>query len=839
MSNNSRKGYFSFFFFFVVHILFGQESAVPLLKAIKLLENKFNVTFSYTDKYINQSIFLSKTTNLLVCLDYLERQTRLRFEKLSEKQIIVRPFNNQDTVDVCGYVVNSGFVGNKIGVRVGKELVYTDKNGYFNLKGVKYNASVSFLNDDFLLKKSVVKDIFNTNCNDVELSNLDFKLKEVVIKNYLADGITKKEQITTFTTENFKVLAGLTEPDLIQTIQQIPNATTPFETASQVHVRGGSPDQNLVLWNGIKTYNQSHFFGLLSAFNPYVIDQLDFYNKGITANYGGRLSSVIVLKSDSKIQNKFSGNIGSNLLYSDAVFKIPLVKDKLSVSLAGRRSFSDLWESPTFNSFSDRVFQNTTINDSKDGKDRFVFFDYNLGVNYAPTKKDKLQVNGLFAQDDLSFTTTNKDFLFADELKTVNNGISLQWQHQFNKKLSFETNIGVANYLLDYSFQSRALELGERRESSKKNFIKDINSHAQFNYQFNNTQNLYLGVGVEQNDIRYEFREAEPAFSIILDERKDKLDTQSLYGSYQYKKSKKITAQLGLRFNNYSVDKTIYLEPRLYVKAHVNDYFSVNTTLTLTSQAVTQINESVASNLSLENFVWRVATGDNFKVLRSRHSSFGATYKKRGWLIEVDTFYKQTDNITTITSGFVTEFNDVFQLGEQQVFGGDFFIKKKIKDYSSWLSLSYLNQKNRFENFNDGDFFKGNTNIDYSINWSHFYNYKNFNFAVSWLWHTGKSVTNRENIRSFGTPLQIEFSELNTGNLPVYHRLDISALYNFKLKPKSKLKYKLGASIQNLYNRESIINREFRVSPGVNNSLLTTDFNSLGITPNLNFRVLW
>jgi len=820
--------------------IYSQEKSVPLTEAILFLEHNFNIKLTYTDKYINQEVYLSGFKQLPKQLNHLERQIKLKFEKISNTNIIIRPFKKTDLISICGYTKNRGFVEKKITiVTQNKKVVTTSINGFFELENIGYYEQLSFYRDGILIKQLIAKDLFKISCPTIDLKNKNTELDEVIILNYLADGIKKQEQKITINTKDFKVLSGLTEPDLIKTLQQIPNASSPFETASQVFVRGGTPDQNLVLWNGIKTYNQSHFFGLLSAFNPYVIDSLDFYYKGIPANYGGRLSSVIELKSNSNIKNKFSGNIGTNLLYSDAVLHIPLIENKLSATVSARRSFNDIWESPTYDSFSERIFQNTEINNLNNNEDRFVFSDYSFGINAKFNAKSKIQVNGIYAQNDLNFVSENIPQILTDDLKTINNGLSAKWQYLFNNKWNFQSNIGIANYLLDYSFNTLEKDTEIQKSSTKKNFINDVTSKIQFNYKPNKVHGFNVGFAHEENNIRYEFKDIEPNFSIVLDQQKDQLNSQSFFTSYRFKKRKKITLQLGIRANKYSTDSKLYVEPRIYVKAHLTKNLSVNTTYNNTSQAVTQINESVVSNLSLENLIWSTTNDDDLETLTSQQISLGAVFNKKNWFIEADSFYKETKNITTITSGFITDLSSIFSLGKQRVVGADLFIKKKIGNYNSWLSLAYLKQETLFDNFNDNQFFTSNLNINYTINWSHFYNYKNFNFALSWLWNSGKSITDSNNIITSGNPIKLSFGELNTETLPIFHRLDISALYTFKTQPKSKFKYKLGASIQNIYNRKSTINREFRTSPGIDNELLILDFNSLGITPNLSFRVLW
>jgi len=607
---NYRTTYFIYFFLCISFFQYStaQEKKISLSKAILLLEKQHNVSFSYANNYIQKNVTLSNTNQLEKQLDYLERQTHLRFEKLLDANIIIRPFQSKDKIYICGHVKNNGFPEENISIVVKeKTAVITDTDGRFKLKNINYFDILLFYRDNFLIQQILAKELFKPNCTSIDLGDKKFNLEEVIVQNYLADGINKENQKIIVSPKNFKVLAGLTEPDVIKTIQQTPNASSPFETASQVYVRGSTPDQNLVLWNGVKTYNQGHFFGLLSAFNPYASDTLNFYNKGIPSKYGGRLASVIEINSNKKVHNSFSGNIGTNLLYSDAVLKVPIIKKKLSVTASARRSFTDLWKSPTYNSFSDRVFQNTKINNSKDGQDEFIFSDYSFGINAQLSKKDQIQVNGLYAKNNLEFTSQNTNQQFVDKLKTINDGYSFLWQHSFNSNFNFKINTGITNYLLDYKFSTFEKDTQIEKSSTKKNFINDFNSQAQLFYNLNQYHSFDIGLTYEENTIRYEFRDIEPDFSLLLDQQKNNLSTKGAFIGYQFLKSKKHNLQLGARVNKYSTDSTFYFEPRVYFKFYLTKHLSLNTSYNKLSQAVTQINESVASSLSLENVLWRIA----------------------------------------------------------------------------------------------------------------------------------------------------------------------------------------------------------------------------------------
>ena len=194
----------------------------------------------------------------------------------------------------------------------------------------------------------------------VDLSKTQ-QLDEILISEYLTTGIREgQDKSITVSPKELGILPGLTEPDVLQSIQLLPGVQSPTETASGLYVRGGTPDQNLILWDGIKMYNSGHFFGTISAFNPYITDEIKLFKSGTKARYGNRVSSVIDISSDNKIPESIKGGFGFNMTHIDAYFKAPISK-KVAILVSGRRSFTEIFNTATFKNLAKRVFQNTKI----------------------------------------------------------------------------------------------------------------------------------------------------------------------------------------------------------------------------------------------------------------------------------------------------------------------------------------------------------------------------------------------------------------------------------------------------------------------------------------------
>ena len=730
----------------------------------------------------------------------------------------------------------------KIKVEDDTNFVVTNEKGYFKLENIPYSSNIIFEDESTILKTGKVSEFFQSTCKNIEIEVLNEQLEEIVISNYLTKGVTKQGQKVSILTSDFGTLPGIIEPDVLKSLEHIPSVQSPFETPSRIYVRGSTPDQNLVLWNGIKTYNQSHFFGLISAFNPNAIDEINFYEKGVQSKYGDRLAGVIDIKSSSDVQNDFSGGIGLNLISADAFVKIPIIKDKLSVQGSIRRAYTDLYESPAYEPMAERVFQNSLFNTSAEEiSNEFYFIDYSFGLQAAPTSKDQLQFNLLYTKNELDFKSavaeTNN---FNDILFTENEGYSLQWQHQYSKKLKQETVLNFSNFTLDYLFENVEIDTNTIINETKKNFVSDYGGSTFFDFNFNPNSKLQVGYQYSNNTIRFEIDNITDNFTLTLDEQRNVLETHSVFSEFEINLKNKGLIQLGVRANDYSTNDELFIEPRLFAEIGLFPNFKINSSFTVTSQAVTQIQESITSNLTLENLLWRITDNDEFSILTSEHVSFGANYKNKGWFIEGDGFYKLTQNITTLTAGFFNPFdNSGFNIGESKTIGGEFFIKKKFKKYATWISYTYTNQESKFDSINNGEYFISNLNIEHIFKWQHFYEIGNFDLSLGWIWNSGRATTNVSSVKEEGVPVQVVFDDLNSENLPVYHKLDVSVLYDFKLNTSSKTKYQVGVSVQNLYDRKSILNREFRTTPGIDNDLVSLEQNSIGFAPNASLRIFW
>jgi hypothetical protein len=659
-------------------------------------------------------------------------------------------------------------------------------------------------------------------------------LDQVLVKSYLTKGIEKNRDGTyKLYPSQLGILPGLTEPDVLESIQLLPGVLSPNETASGFFVRGGYADQNRLIWDGINIYHKGHLFGMISPLNPNVASEIKFINKGTHAKYGERVSSVIDINSKHIITNRFNAEIGVNGVNADAILDIPIIKDKLSVQASLRKSYTDIYETHTFSQLADKVFESTKINQNEDGDNNFSFIDYNIKLNYKLNSNHSFYTSIINIDNELDYISidseANRDF--NDLLKIRNTGYGIGWTSKWNNKLTQQTQAYFSDYELNYNYITFENE-EQVSDFEKRNTIFDSGISTELNYNASEQFNYDFGYQYTLKDVAYAFLNTTN-ISFILDSEENIVQTHSAFVSADYNNPNFLDVSFGLRSTYFQELDAMRIEPRLLIFKDLNERFKLQASAEIKNQILSEIDETVFSDLSLENRVWRVANGDNSPIINSKHASLGLIYSKGGFSIDSDIYFKRMKNISALSLGFLNPENIGFNKGNQNVIGTDVFLKKRFNGFNSWISYSYNRAKNKFKTINDSKSFNSRTNITHAISTALSYKTKGLQVALGWKWQTGRPYTIAEE-GSNG----LEFNNgINTGQLPVYHRLDLSSTYSFKISNKNALRGKIGFSVRNLYNRNNLISREYRGNNSLNDSVELIERYSIGITPNFMFRL--
>jgi hypothetical protein len=678
-------------------------------------------------------------------------------------------------------------------------------------------------------------------------------LQEVVIKEYLTTGISRGNEDTSIlvSPKELDILPGLTEPDVLQSIQLLPGVQSPTETASGIYIRGGTPDQNLILWDGIKMYHSGHFFGTISAFNPYITEDVKLYKSGTKARYGNRISGVIDITSDYDIPQRIEGGFGSNMTHADTYLRAPIGKSS-AVIVSARRSINDMFKTETFKNLARRVFQETKISDGNkvfeddevtNTKDLFYFTDFTIKAISKINDKNEITISSLFTKNklDYGFLIEEYDEASSDQLDIKNQGTSIKWDHNYNKAVSHIVSAYYSNFDLKYvGGNSITDEFSD--QLSKDNIIDDFGLSYDLDWNINEQSSLAFGYQYSSSKVKYalSFQDSESPEDNYDQTNIETNNIHALYGDFGFKVKDRWFFNLGLRTSYFSVLDKFFIEPRLQVEAKINSDFKFKISGESLHQAVSQVVEfNTKKQFGLENQFWVISDGNNIPILKSFQLTSGLVFNRNGWDIGLEGYYKNVKGLTSFSLGF-ENVEDFFSRGKSNVLGLELLLKKKINNYRTWLSYSLVNNDFTFANINNGNSFPSNSDITHQFTWSHTYEWKGFDVSLGWNFRTGIPYTKAIGLIDTPDGSVINFEETNGDRLPNYHRLDISTTYKFNISKNEQWKGKLGFSLLNIYNQKSVLSRTYEKRQSNTNTgeaLREISKISLGITPNLVFRI--
>lgn len=778
---NSRKIFV--FLLFLLNLTLANAQTVQnekhaLSKILNTLEDRYNIRFSYVDDIVKDIRIAIPEENLSLedIIDLISAETDLSFEILDNRFIVITKKKNEN------------------------------------------------------------EDSYSTQ-----------RLDEVVVVNYLTTGLSKlNDGSISIKPETFGILPGLIEPDVLQTIQALPGIMSIDETVSNINVRGGTHDQNLIMWEGIKMYQAGHFFGLISAFNPYTTKSVHVSKNGTSAKYGDGISSIIDMRLSDAIDNIFKAGGGFNLINGDAFVKVPTSR-RTELQLSARRSITDLVNTPTYDQYFKRVFEDSDFNQKSESSlsnnESFFFYDVSVKFLYDITPKDKIRIQFLNSKNILDYeersTVNERSEALNSNLsqKNLASGISYSrnWSNRLTSKASF--------YLSSYDLDATNFDILNNQRLVQENKVTD--GSIRLDLTFASLANFKFDTG-------YQFTETgignledvnNPAFRSYI---KEVLRSHAIYGETKFlSNNAKTRLNLGTRINHISkFDKTL-IEPRFSFSQRFMNNFRLEILGELKSQTTSQIIDLQNDFLGIEKRRWVLANNRSetttinnvdiypIPVLKSKQASVGVHYNKNKFLASVEGFLKQVDGITSRSQGFQNQFQFINDTGNYEVRGLDILINKQFQDYvSTWFSYSLSRNEYNFENLNNGNSFPNISDIRHAITFGSAYTYNNLKLAIGLNWYSGRPYTGYIGVEDNTTERKIIYEAPNSSNLSDYLRLDSSASYTFNL---GNAKASIGASLWNMLDRKNVLNIYYNLED--DNSITTVENQSLGVTPNMNFRV--
>ncbi|MEN1784561.1 MAG: TonB-dependent receptor [Bacteroidota bacterium] len=825
---------------------------ITLQAALTLLEDLHKVRFSYNPQHIppGEITLPIKTLALDKALARLSATYQVYFEKIDARYYGVRMELAKMTI--CGLLCSSTNKAPLEGANIlntsNLRGTTTDAKGYFVSQGNSTKDSIVISVLGYESRTILVDQWVKTTCDTLFLKPTNYALDEVVVQEYLGVGMLQRNGGgIIIAPKNLNLLSGLAEPDVLQNLQLLPGVESPGETASGLYVRGGSPDQNLVLWDGIKMYNTNHFFGMVSAFNPYIVESVTLHRSGAHPKYGDRISGVIDIQTEEDIPKKVQGQVGLNTLHFDANLKVPLSK-KVGFLLSGRRSFTDIFRSPTLHTFSQKVFQNTSLDEPIGNFDPnlaeadsfFSYYDWSAKALVVPSNSDKLNFSVLTTENALGYflRPLGTEEVSGNDLDLLNIGGSTRWSRVWSPHFTSEVTAYLSRYRLTDQGENPFLD--QSLYFQKANTITEIGLSTHVVWSPNKVHSYSGGYQFFNNKVSYNLRYNN---FITSDETRGR--THSVYAHYHYDKVNRWNLGLGIRCNHYSPINIWVAEPRLQIAHQLLAPLRLKASAEIRNQAVRQIVTFFTPDFGLENQVWALANDEGIPLLRSEQFSTGLLWASNNlWHIDIETYYKRIKGFTSATRGFEL-MNDALSEGQGYIKGLDVLIKKTMGNYTTWLGYTWAKNQFFFPDLNNGVRFPGNNDIRHSFSWSHFYRWKKWEFSMGWKYRSGIPYTQALGLNTTNNTTTVVYDVPNAKNLPAYHRLDCSVRYTFKWSKKAPSNNaKMGLSILNLYNRRTVLNRSYDLLGNTDENtedtdiaLGTVDEFSLGITPTMFIRV--
>ena len=824
------------------------SNKTPLISIFSEIEEHFDVRFSYAIEDVSTILInnFQIQKDLKSTLKYMENQAPVEFTFIDERYITVsKKIIPLHTVWGILAEENSDYKisGATIETLRQNTAVISDFDGFFELKNIPENDTLKIRHLGYRTQLIAVKDLIAKPCQTVYLASQAEKLQTIILNNIFTNGIYKTTDGSIhFQVESFGNLPGLTEPDVLQMVQTLPGVTSVDETISNISIRSGTTDENLILWDDIKLYQNGHLFGHISGFNPFLTEKVTVHKSGTHSRYGENVSGVIAMHSADSLPKSTEGGLQLNLINAGGFLKMP-VNNKLSIELSARHALTDFFESPTYAQFSNKIFQDTEVTNIENNlssgnvtaEESFSFYDVSLKSVYQASKKDRFQVNFLTIDNTLDFTKTftsqNSEVSETSTLTQKNLAGGLSWHRKWNSLL--QTN--VLGYGSLYTISSSNLDIFSSQQLQQENEVLESGLKLDATLLFNTQHKLSLGYQFIETGIGNRSEVNTPLFR---DYRKDVLRTHALFANHSYTtKNNKTTVNVGVRANYIAKFKLFLPEPRVHLHQKLGGGFAVEGSYEMKSQSVTQRVDFLNNFLGVEKRRWVLANDDNVPVLKSRQFTVAGLFQKNNWLFQIEGFYKHVDGITSANQGFQNQWQFSQTTGSYDTKGVEAIINKKTKNWSTWLSYTYANAEYTFNELSPQTF-PHNFDMRHQATLAVSYSLGAFKFALGSNWHTGKPLTNPVNESSIEVEngqSTIVYETPNQDRLDDYLRIDFSAEYNFKLS--QAISGKVNAALLNVTNRRNILNSYYIIENKTEISRVNQV--SLGMTPNVSLQLLF
>ncbi|MBK8143001.1 MAG: TonB-dependent receptor [Chitinophagaceae bacterium] len=725
---------------------------------------------------------------------------------------------SQNRFTINGYVKDSlsgeSIIGATIAVNGQSRGVASNQYGFYSitLEEGNYTLNVSHVS---YLGKSIEINLRNNQSFNFEILSRSAAIEEVVVFSKRRDGNVKNAQmgkIDLSMNQVRNIPAFLGEVDILKAIQLLPGVQSAGEGNAGFYVRGGGPDQNLIMLDDAVVYNTGHLFGFFSIFNGDAIKNVSLIKGGMPAQYGGRLSSVLDVSMKDGNINKFQTEGGIGLIASRFSIQGPLKKEKASFILSARRTYVDALAKPF-------IKKSSSFYGSG-----YYFYDVNAKVNYRFPEKDRLYLSGYFGRDVFDFNNSKRSF--KTNIPWGNSTATLRWNHVFNRRLFSNTTVVYNDYNFKFSAQQESFNIG------LSSGIRDFTVKSDFDYyplpdhklKFGGlvTYHKFIPNVVTGRQDSIEFRPNNEGAKYAAE--------TALYLQDDWELGEKWKINYGIRWSSFTqigpytkyirdadgnkLDSTIYksfdpvktysgFEPRITIRYAINDETSVKTAVTRNYQYIHLVTNA---GTTLPTDLWVPST----YIVRPQVSwlySAGIfkNFSDNAFETSLELYYKDMKNQVEYKEGYTPSLadpEDEFVFGRGWSYGAEMLLNKLKGRWTGWVGYTQSWTWRKFPQLNEGE--KYPARYDRRHDLSVVGNYeasRKWKLGAVLVYGTGNAITLPERFYIINGVLTQEFSKLNQYRMKSYHRMDLSATYTPIPKKKRKVSSYWVFSIYNVYSR--------------------------------------
>ena len=729
--------------------------------------------------------------------------------------------NTKKRFTISGYIrdKSSGetLIGATVSIKTSSKGISSNQYGFYSitLEGGKYNlvcTSVGYKS------QSISIDLNMDSVMNIDMENGVALSQEVVVTARKRDNNVKAAQMgkVSLQIEQIKsVPAFLGEVDLLKVVQLLPGVRNAGEGSAGIYVRGGGPDQNLILLDDAVVYNTGHLFGFFSVFNSDAIKNVTLIKGGMPAQYGGRLSSVLDVSMKDGNNQKLQVDGGIGLIASRVSIQGPLKKEKASFIISARRTYIDALTKP---------FMSKTGQFSGSG---YYFYDLNTKLNYKFSDKDRLYLSGYFGRDVFDFVNGQQSL--DVNIPWGNATGTIRWNHVFSKKLFVNTTAVYNDY--NFSFKANQNNFDVKLASG----IKDVSIKQDYDFYSFSKHKIKFGAA-------YTYHRFKPS---IVSGRQDSVEFNpvnpqlkyanevSAYIQDDWEISSKFQINGGLRYsmfqqigpyklfqtdaNGNKIDSTVFsggkpvktyggLEPRVTMRYSINDETSIKMSATRNLQFIHLVSNS---GTTLPTDIWVPST---YKVKPQLSWLYAAglfkNFKNNMFETSIEFYYKDMQNQIEYKEGYtpnsLDDTENSFVFGKGWSYGSELYINKGKGKFTGWIGYTLSWTWRKFADLNFGEKYpaKYDRRNDLSVVGMYELN-KKWKLSATFVYGTGNAATLPERFYIVDGVLTQEYSRINQYRLPSYHRLDLGAVLTPKKNENRKCKSEWVFSVYNVYNRKN------------------------------------